>query len=137
MPKSSTPAYEAVTEGVTVRIVPRYLNDESSPSKSHYVWAYSVEIENGSDVELTLKTRHWEIVDAVGRKQIVDGEGVVGQTPTLKPGEHFRYTSGAPLSAPSGIMGGSYIFRADNGDELVARIPTFSLDSPYSLTRPN
>ena len=81
--------------------------------------------------------RHWDIIDSQGRRQIVDGEGVVGQTPRLDPGDSFHYTSGAPLSAPSGMMGGVYTFEDDDGDELMARIPTFSLDSPFERSRPS
>ena len=78
-----------------------------------------------------------EAVDSQGRRQIVDGEGVVGQQPRLEPGESFRYSSGAPLAAPSGLMGGNYTMISETGEELAARIPTFSLDSPYEQSRPS
>ena len=131
------PVYEAETAGVKIRVQPRFLHDESMPASGRYVWSYTVEIENGSDETWTLTMRHWDIVDSQGRRQRVDGEGVVGQTPTLEPGKSFKYSSGAPLSAPSGMMGGSYTFVSDSGDELLARIPTFSLDSPYENARPS
>jgi ApaG protein len=67
----------------------------------------------------------------------VDGEGVVGQTPTLAPGECFNYSSGTPLATPSGIMSGTYDLIGENGEEMVAVIPTFSLDSPYDTSRPS
>ncbi|WP_084397907.1 Co2+/Mg2+ efflux protein ApaG [Henriciella aquimarina] len=129
--------YEAETGGVTIRVQPRFLHDESRPASGRYVWSYAVEIENGSERTWTLTLRHWEIVDSQGRRQIVDGEGVVGQTPTLGPGEMFKYSSGAPLAAPSGMMGGSYTFVSETGEELAARIPTFSLDSPYERSKPS
>ncbi|MEL6567940.1 MAG: Co2+/Mg2+ efflux protein ApaG [Pseudomonadota bacterium] len=132
-----SPSYEAETDGIIVRVVPRFLHDESEPAKARYVWAYTVEIENASEQTWTLTTRHWRIVDALGRAQNVDGEGVVGQTPRLEPGESFRYTSGCPLAAPSGIMGGSYDFAGDDGAQLTAQVPTFSLDSPYDQARPS
>ena len=68
--------------------------------------------------------------------QDVDGDGVIGQTPTLGPGERFSYTSGAPLSAPSGIMSGTYDLEGEDGRMLIATIPMFSLDSPYETALP-
>ncbi len=101
------------------------------------MWSYTVEVENESDRAWTIVRRHWQIVDAAGRMQAVDGEGVVGQTPRLKPGQRFSYTSGAPLATPSGMMTGSYDLLGEAGEEMVARIPTFSLDSPYDTSRPS
>ena len=99
------PVYQAETDGVSIRVQPRFLHDESQPASGRYVWQYSVEIENRSAHTWTLTLRHWEIVDSQGRRQTVDGEGVVGQTPTLGPGESFKYSSGAPLAAPEGRRG--------------------------------
>lgn len=129
--------YEADTDGMIVRVQPHFLAEESQPASSRFVWAYEVEIENRTERTWTLVMRHWRIVDAAGRSQTVDGEGVVGQTPRLAPGERFRYTSGAPLSAPSGLMGGSYDFIGEDGEEMRAVIPTFSLDSPFDGARPS
>ena len=83
-----------------MRVQPRFMHDESKPATGQYVWSYTVEIENGTEQTWQLMRRHWQIVDAEGRRQEVEGEGVVGQQPVLKPGEAFKYTSGAPLSAP-------------------------------------
>ncbi len=129
--------YKRETHGVAVRVRPRFLEAESDPRTNEYVWAYDVEIENRSDQAVRLTTRHWHIVDAAGRRQTIDGEGVVGQQPRLEPGEAFRYTSGAPLAAPSGVMGGSYDFETDLGQQLKVGIPTFSLDSPYDTSKPS
>ena len=131
------PSYEAVTEGVSVRVQPRFMHDESKPATGQYVWSYTVEIENGTEQTWQLMRRHWQIVDAEGRRQEVEGEGVVGQQPVLKPGEAFKYTSGAPLSAPSGVMGGSYHLQSENDENLTVTIPTFSLDSPYDEAKPS
>ena len=62
---------------------------------------------------------------------------MIGQTPLIEPGETFKYTSGVPLSAPSGLMDGQYLLVNTAGEELVAQIPTFSLDSPYDKARPS
>jgi ApaG protein len=80
-----------------------------------------------------LLTRHWIITDANGRVQEVHGEGVVGEHPYLKPGEAFRYTSGAMIETPVGSMHGSYQMRADDGTLFDAPIPPFSLSIPRLL----
>src|ERR1044071_1016320 len=96
--------YEAETEGVFIRVKPAFLEEESSPSDNRYIWAYHVEIENRGKRTLQLMTRHWKITDREGRVQEVNGSGVVGQNPVLRPGARFEYTSGCPLNAPSGMM---------------------------------
>ena len=74
--------------------------------------------------------RFWQIADSHGLVHEVRGEGVVGEKPVVKPGETFRYTSGAPLSAPSGMMLGTYSLQSPNGDQFAVDIPPFALDSP-------
>lgn len=138
-------AYEAVTQGIRVRIIPQYLEDQSDPAEKRWVWAYRVEIHNDGDIAVQLRDRHWEITDAAGRVQIVDGAGVVGKQPVLKPGHRFDYTSGCPLSTSSGFMVGHYtmvrlpIADPVAGDERLktdvmapfeVAIPAFSLDVP-------
>lgn len=122
--------YESTTRDIRVTVRPQYLPDQSDPEKSQFVWAYKVRIENKGAVAVQLRSRHWRITDALGRKQEVKGPGVVGQTPRLKPGESFEYTSGTPLSTSSGIMGGTYQMVSDTGENFDIEIPTFSLDTP-------
>ena len=124
--------YEAVTNGIRIQVHPEYLEDRSEPDEAYYVWAYTIRIENEGDRTVTLRSRHWEITDAAGRRQDVDGEGVVGKQPTLGPGERFEYTSGCPLNTPSGFMVGSYVMESDSGEQFEVAIPAFSLDSPLS-----
>jgi ApaG protein len=126
-----TTPYEAETDGVIVRVSPSFLDEESSPENHRYMWAYHVEIENRGERTLQLQTRHWRITDREGRVQVVNGVGVVGQTPVLRPGARFEYTSGAPLAAPSGLMQGSYRLTDETGATVEATIPLFALDSPY------
>ena len=130
-------SYEAETDGVMVRVSPHFVDEESSPEKHRYVWAYHVEIENRGSRTLKLETRRWCITDRDGRTQDVEGKGVVGQTPILQPGDTFEYTSGAPLSAPSGLMYGAYSLFDENGDLFDVQIPMFNLDSPYDDRRPS
>jgi ApaG protein len=124
--------YEAVTSGIRVRVTPQYLEEESSPDESRYVWAYTIDIVNEGSETVQLRTRHWRITDATGRTEEVRGPGVVGQTPVLEPGASFRYTSGCPLPTPSGIMVGSYQMMTESGGRLNVAIPAFSLDSPHA-----
>lgn len=121
--------YSQTTQNVTVTVRPSYLEQESSPDKNLYVWAYTVRIENKGEITVQLRTRHWKITDAYGRVQEVHGPGVVGEQPVLKPGESFEYTSGTPLTTPSGIMGGSYSMQGEDGNLFDVAIPVFSLDS--------
>ena len=86
---------------------------------------------------MQLLTRHWKITDGLGRLQEVQGPGVVGEQPILRPGESFEYASGTPLSTPSGIMSGSYQMKAESGETFDAAVPAFSLDSPYEAQRAN
>ena len=110
---------------------PIYLDEQSSPAESRFIWAYHVRIENGGSDTVTLRTRHWRITDALGRVQEVHGAGVVGVEPVLEPGESFEYTSGTPLNSPSGVMVGSYEMERQSGERFQIEIPAFSLDSPH------
>lgn len=122
--------YKATTRAILVTVQPQYLPDQSEPAKSQYVWSYTVRIENHGDVAVQLRSRHWKITDGLGRLQEVRGPGVVGKTPLLRPGERFEYTSGTPLSTPSGIMAGTYQMVDEAGVKFDVDIPTFSLDTP-------
>ena len=123
--------FERRTHDVIVRVESDYLDDQSSPSESRFIWAYTVEIENQTDKDLTVVERCWQIADSRGQVQNVRGAGVVGEQPVVKPGETFRYTSGAPLSAPSGMMLGNYSMQTPEGDRFDVDIPPFLLDSPH------
>jgi len=123
--------YELVTDDIKVSVTPFFLEEQSSPDEDHYVWAYQVCIENFSEETVQLRNRSWRITDARGGVQEVEGAGVVGEQPVLKPGESFEYTSGAPLTTASGIMVGTYEMEGANGRYFDVRIPAFSLDSPH------
>jgi len=122
--------YEARTHDIVVRVVATYLPDQSDPDESQYFWAYTVEIENHRRETVQLVSRRWIITDALNHVEEVSGPGVVGEQPELKPGGAYRYTSGCPLSTPSGAMRGSYRMIADSGLGLDVEIPEFSLHLP-------
>ena len=129
--------YEETTRGVRITVNPVYLDSQSEPDRNHFVWAYQVKIVNESHETVQLLTRHWKITDSRGQLQEVQGPGVVGEQPVLKPGEAFEYTSGTPLSTPSGIMAGTYQMQVETGEMFDAVVPAFSLDSPYQARRIN
>ena len=116
---------------------PNFLADHSEPHDSHYVWSYTIHLENFSEQPVQLLNRHWKITDASGLTQEVRGAGVIGEQPTLKPGEAFTYTSGTSLSTASGLMLGEYEMVNDSGERFEVEVPAFSLDSPYQMGRPN
>lgn len=129
MNPSSSPIYEAITHQIAVRVVTSYLPDQSDPPE-RYVWAYMIEIENRGVQAVRLLARQWRITDGLGRTETVAGDGVVGEQPLIGPGQVHRYTSGCPLSTPSGSMVGSYLMIAEDGRTLDIAIPAFSLDLP-------
>ena len=127
--------YSATTREILVTVSPTYLEDQSVPENSHFVWAYHVVIENRGPETVQLRSRHWRITNARGEVREVlcevRGPGVVGEQPRLEPGEEFEYTSGVPLTTPSGMMTGSYQMETRHGESFDVEIPAFSLDSPH------
>ena len=121
--------YRAVTRKIEVSVTPRFIPERSSSSNGYYFWAYTIDIVNLGSETVQLKTRHWRITDALGRLQEVKGSGVVGEEPTLRPGESFGYTSGVPLPTPSGFMVGNYGMVTAAGEYFDIEVPAFSLDS--------
>ena len=123
--------YSKKTRKINITVNPYFLDEQSEPEDQHFVWAYQVTIDNQSKEKVQLKNRYWKIIDSNGSEQEVKGEGVVGEQPILNPGEKFEYTSGTPLSTPSGFMGGYYEMETTEGKIFEAIIPQFSLDSPF------
>ena len=123
--------YKAVTRGIRVTVLPRFVEEESSPDEGKFFFAYAVEITNLSTERVQLRARHWRIVDGRGQLHEVRGPGVVGEQPVLGPGETFSYTSGCPLTTPDGTMVGTYTMVTASGETFQAEIPAFSLESPH------
>jgi ApaG protein len=121
--------YRAVTRNIEIVVTPRFVADRSSPENNYYFWAYTISITNKGAETVQLKTRHWRITDANGRRQEVRGAGVVGEEPVLKTDEVFEYTSGVPLQTASGFMTGTYGMVSVSGEHFDVDIPAFSLDS--------
>lgn len=123
--------YTKTTHHISVSVDPVFLEDQSLPLENHYIWAYRIWIENQGSETVQLLSRTWRITDAKGAIHEVKGEGVVGEKPWIAPGTTYHYTSGTPLSTPSGMMEGVYHMKTQSGDSFDVTIPAFSLDSPY------
>jgi len=118
---------------IEVEVAPRFLDDQSAPRDGRYAFAYSIRILNRGKIAARLVARHWRITDGNGEVQHVDGDGVIGEQPRLRPGEDFRYTSGVMLGTEHGTMQGHYDMVADDGTEFVAPIAAFVLSVPRTL----
>ena len=132
-----SPTYEARTRDVVVRVKTNYLAEQSDPIESRYVWAYTIEIENHSEDTVQLVSRRWKITDGRNKTEVISGAGVIGEQPRLKPREAFRYTSGCPLTTPSGEMRGAYQMLTDTGEAFEAEVPAFSLHLPGAHRKVN
>ncbi len=122
--------FEETTRDIRVSVTPVYLEDQSDPDEPRHVWAYQVLIENIGASPVQLLTRRWRITDAYGRAHEVIGDGVVGETPVLNPGDEFEYSSGTPLVTPSGFMTGIFQMLDAEGQRFAVSVPTFALDIP-------
>ena len=118
---------------MTVTVRTQYLEDQSNPDASQYVFAYAVTIKNTGSVTAQLISRQWLITDANDQVQEVRGLGVVGHQPLLAPGEQFEYTSGTSLATPQGTMRGLYFCVAEDGEQFESKIPEFVLSLPRTL----
>ena len=116
-----------------VAVRTQYLAEQSDPSKTNYVFSYTITIKNTGSVPAQLISRHWVITDANNQVQEVRGLGVVGHQPLLKPGEQFEYTSGTQMVTPQGSMYGEYFCVAEDGHRFEAKIPEFVLSLPRTL----
>ncbi len=123
-----------VTSGIKVTVETFYQPTHSNPAQHHYVFAYRITITNESEEVIKLKRRHWFIVDSDNARREVEGEGVVGEQPVLKPGEQYRYVSGCNLNTEIGKMYGSYLMERKSDNKLFyVKIPEFKMVVPTKL----
>lgn len=122
--------FEATTQGIRVAVKTRFLSEQSNPHAARFVFAYTITIENHSEQTAQLSHRHWIISDGSGQVEEVRGEGVVGETPRLRPGESFQYSSGCVLKTPWGTMRGYYTMHPEGAETFEAEIPEFLLAIP-------
>jgi ApaG protein len=119
--------HAAMTAGVTVRVAVNYMPDQSRTEARRWFWVYHIRIENHREDTIQLLTRHWQITDSRGMVNLVEGEGVVGETPVLAPGQTHDYVSGCELMTNHGSMQGHYVFARPDGSQFEVAIPFFPL----------
>ncbi|HLZ97248.1 MAG TPA: Co2+/Mg2+ efflux protein ApaG [Steroidobacteraceae bacterium] len=124
---------EPPTVKIRVEVETSYIEEQSDPRDKRFVFSYTITIRNEGQVSARLLTRHWIITDANGNVKETRGDGVVGEQPYLKPGQGFRYSSGAVIETPVGTMQGSYQMIADDGQHFDAPIAPFRLAMPGVL----
>lgn len=107
-----------------------FLPERSTPEENQYAFSYTITIRNQGSEPARLLRRKWTIFSDNGRRQEVEGDGVVGEQPRLEPGQGFSYTSWAMLETPTGQMQGRYFFIADCGAGFWADVPTFFFEEP-------
>lgn len=124
---------EAVTRQIRVSVSSEYAPARSNPAENQWFFLYTITITNEGTDTVQLLARHWMITDGTGKIEEVRGPGVVGETPTLAPGESFTYTSGCPLTTPFGMMQGTYQMVTKDGEEFDVTIAPFTLSEPYTV----
>lgn len=123
-----------VTLGIKISVETKFQDLYSDPSKMYYLFTYRIRIENTSDYDVQLLRRCWNITDSISEKRDVEGAGVVGQQPVLRPGEVYEYESACNLKSEFGKMKGTYTFeRLVDGERFQAAIPEFKMIVPYRL----
>ena len=125
--------HAAMTAGVTVRVSVNFMPEQSRVEAGRWFWVYHIRLENHREDTIQLRTRHWRITDSLGMVNIVDGEGVVGETPILAPGATHDYVSGCELITNQGAMEGHYTFFDDGGSSFEVAIPFFPLTAPATI----
>ncbi len=118
---------------ILVEVYPRYIAEQSKPSEQKFAFAYTIKISNIGTIGAKLLSRHWLITDSNGKVEEVQGEGVIGKKPYLKPGEAFTYTSGALIATAVGVMEGKYTMLSESGENFDTSIPQFTLSIPRTL----
>jgi ApaG protein len=122
---------EATTRNIRVHVEAQYDPSRSSPQQSQWFFLYTVRITNEGPDTVQLISRRWIITDGAEKVQEVRGPGVVGNQPTLAPGQSFEYTSGCPLTMPFGSMHGTYQIVNDRKEQFDVEIAPFMLTEPY------
>lgn len=125
---------KTTTHNIEILVESKYWHGHSIPRENHYFFVYFITIINHSNQTVQLLRRHWDISDSMDEQRSVDGEGVVGETPVIEPGNKFSYNSGCNLKSEIGFMKGHYTFnRIMDNKELMVEIPKFSLVVPAKL----
>ena len=127
------PVSEAVTNDIRVEVLSRYSPENSRPAESEWVFQYTVRITNQGQDTVQLVSRHWIISDGLDHTEEVNGPGVVGEQPVLRPAESFKYSSWCPLKTPMGTMCGTYQMARPDGTQFDIEIAPFALRARYTV----
>jgi ApaG protein len=119
--------YEATTDNITISVRPLYLDGQSDAIVKKFVFAYFICIENNGSEPVQLLRRHWFIRNSSDELREVEGEGVVGQQPIIRPGKGHEYNSYCVLDTFEGTMEGTYLMRRPNGELFYVVVPRFTL----------
>jgi len=129
----SAPLSEAVTDDIRVEVMSSYSPENSRPGEGEWTFQYTVRITNQGNDTVQLISRHWLITDAEEHVEEVRGPGVVGEQPTLQPGQSFKYSSWCHLKTPTGMMYGTYEMERLNGSRFDIEIAPFALRARYTI----
>lgn len=133
---ASTPHSDLTTDGIRIQAAAEHLPEEQVPAemladgranRPQHVFRYRITMTNVGETAARLRSRHWIIVDADGKREDVKGPGVVGEYPKLAPGESYSYLSYCPLPTTWGTMEGSYQFERDDGKRFAVAVGRFFL----------
>ncbi len=123
-----------VTKGIKISVKTSFEGTFFKNYKMHFAFGYTITIENQSSDSVQLITRHWDIYDALNDPEVVDGEGVIGKKPVIRPGESHTYSSGCLLASPLGAMKGFYnMVNFSSTEKFRVYVPTFRLNAPFAL----
>ncbi len=123
-----------ITRGIKISVLTSFEGTYFKNYKIHFAFTYHISIENQSKDSVQLNSRHWEIYDALNNTETVDGEGVIGKKPVIKPGENYTYSSGCLLSSPIGAMKGHFnMVNFTNTRSFKVEIPAFKLSAPFAI----
>jgi len=125
--------YKKTTEGIRVVVRPSFSLFHSEPADGKFVFTYLVQMENQSAEAAQLLFRHWHIHDSEGEDSELEGEGVLGEQPSLAPGKSHVYESFCVLQSPVGFMEGYYTFVRPNGEKFRVNVPRFDLRAPWTV----
>ena len=123
---------KSLTKQIQIEVQSSFVSEHSQPDQDRYFFKYLIQIRNLGQHPVQLLSRHWVITDGQGRIEEVRGPGVIGQQPTIAPGESFQYESYCPLTTPTGTMRGTYQMAHQDGSQFDVQIPLFFLVEPSS-----
>jgi len=123
-----------VTKGIKVSVQTKFEGTFFKNYKMHYAFGYTITIENQSKEPVQLTARHWDILDSLKDLETVDGQGVIGKKPVIKPGKNYTYSSGALLASPIGAMKGFFqMANIVSQNDFVVEVPVFKFSAPFVL----